>query len=108
MGGKSGPMDSLNSLLSDLGGVEGSILSRPKTLGGMKKTRAALTNPEIEKISEEGSAVNDLSTSASPFPSQSPWGSGANLDGLGHSSHSVDALDNLVRHEGPLNAQEQP
>ena len=90
-GSQAGSSDALNSLLNDLGGVEGNIFGRPKTLGGMKKVHEPLSRgmAATKTPSKPSSGAAFQASASTPSQSQQqPFG--------GSASHSVDQLENMM------------
>lgn len=87
--GESGAPESLDRLLSGLDGVEGSIMSRPKSLKTMKRTNMKHVSnvPRPTRSSLE----TDQSQLAASSAQQKQWQEPAGVDDTMH--HEIDDLD---------------
>lgn len=103
-GSRAGGSDALSSLLSDLGGVEGNIFSRPKTLDGMKRTQDTPSRGmgPSKSISKPQSAnpSSAFSSAHTSYPSQPTPSNGGLSSGL----HSIGDLEDMLRHSGSSTA----
>ena len=103
-GSRAGGSDSLSSLLSDLGGVEGNIFSRPKTLDGMKRGQETPSRGMNQpKTVSKPQSTHSTSTFPSP-PNSYPSQTQQNGRGLPSDMHSIGDLEDMLRQSGPSTA----
>lgn len=87
--------DALGSLLSDLGGVEGSVFARPKTLVDMRTAQGKVIKP-VASTKIRPDVTSRVVPQASTPSHRDPGGSSSEVQ-ASDSAHSLDELELMLK-----------